>query len=74
MTRHPYAEKVYVHSVYSQRDHIFEDITLDVLNFFTEQDDAEEFQNDLREFIGQLLDEKNLVRRHRPLRRGAVVK
>ncbi|MBQ4403879.1 MAG: radical SAM protein [Selenomonadaceae bacterium] len=78
VTWHPYAEKVYVHSVDSQHDYIFEGIALDVLNFFAEHDDAsfenlceklsaeyaiddaEEFQNDMREFVGQLLDEKIL--------------
>lgn len=34
VTWHPYDDKVYVHSVDSQRDYIFEGIALDVLNFF----------------------------------------
>ena len=38
VTWHPYADKVYVHSVDSQRDYIFEGIALDVLNFFAERD------------------------------------
>ncbi len=40
VTWHPYDEKVYVHSVDSQRDYIFEGIALDVLNFFAEHDNA----------------------------------
>ena len=44
VTWHPYAEKVYVHSVDSQHDYIFEGIALDVLNFFAEHDDAS-FEN-----------------------------
>ena len=40
VTWHPYDDKVYVHSVDSQRDYIFEGIALDVLNFFAEHDDA----------------------------------
>ena len=78
VTWHPYDDKVYVHSVDSQRDYIFEGIALDVLNFFAEHEhatlknlcaklsteyaieDAEEFQNDMREFIGELLEEKLL--------------
>lgn len=38
VTWHPYEEKIYVHSVDSQRDYIFEGIALDVLNFFAERD------------------------------------
>lgn len=38
VTWHPYDDKVYVHSVDSQRDYIFEGIALDVLNFFAAQD------------------------------------
>lgn len=78
VTWHPYADKVYVHSVDSQRDYIFEGIALDVLNFFAEHDDATldelcaalateyeiddaaEFQNDMREFVDELLAEKIL--------------
>lgn len=40
VTWHPYEDKVYVHSVDSQRDYIFEGIALDVLNFFAEHKDA----------------------------------
>lgn len=40
VTWHPYDDKVYVHSVDSQRDYIFEGIALDVLNFFAEHDNA----------------------------------
>lgn len=77
VTWHPYADKVYVHSVDSQRDYIFEGIALDVLNFFAERDgsldelcaalateyeidDAAEFQDDMREFVDELLAEKIL--------------
>lgn len=78
VTWHPYEDKVYVHSVDSQRDYIFEGIALDVLNFFAEHkdatldnlcaalskeyaiEDAEEFHNDMREFVEELLAEKIL--------------
>ena len=78
VTYHPFNEKVYVHSVDSQRDYIFEGIALDVLNFFAENEnstiddlcekllkeyvieDTDEFQNDMREFVNELLAEKIL--------------
>ena len=40
VTWHPYDDKVFVHSVDTQRDYIFEGIALDVLNFFAGHDDA----------------------------------
>ena len=74
---HPFDDKVYVHSVDSLQDYIFEGIAADVLDFFSEHDDATleelcakllkeydvdetELQNDMREFVEQLLDEKIL--------------
>ena len=75
---HPFDDKVYVHSVDSQKDYIFEGIALDVLKFFEKYEDAtfenlcaqllteyeiedvEEFENDMREFVDELLAEKIL--------------
>lgn len=75
---HPFDDKVYVHSIDTQKDYIFEGIALDVLNFFAEKENstleklcekllaeyeienAEEFQNDMREFVEELLTEKIL--------------
>ena len=37
---HPFDDKVYVHSVDSQRDYIFEGIALDILKFFAENENA----------------------------------
>ena len=81
---HPFDDKVYVHSVDSQKDYIFGGIALDVLNFFAEHEDAAlenlcarlsseyeiedaaEFQNDMRDFVDQLLEEKILYARNDP--------
>lgn len=78
VTWHPYEDKIYVHSVDSQRDYIFEGIALDILNFLAENDNAnfenlcaklsaeyeidnaEDFQTDIRDFVGQLMEEKIL--------------
>ena len=76
VTWHPYDDKVYVHSVDSQRDYIFEGIAFDVLNFFAEHDatfdelckkisaeydaDETELRNDMSEFVDELLAEKIL--------------
>ena len=80
---HPFDDKVYVHSVDNNHDYIFEGIAADVLDFFSEHNDATldelcakllteyevdetELQNDMREFVEQLLDEKILYEGEEP--------
>ena len=74
---HSFDDKVYVHSVDSQKDYIFSGIALDILDYCSAnanssidnlcdwlakqyEVDKTELQNDIEEFVGELMEEKIL--------------